>query len=71
MEGRKLKTNFYKSGSGSVSSKTNLPVVDFRDMRVTPEDREFNYHYDKNNKIMILSKKDLSDYEIKLVKKEK
>ena len=69
MEGRKLKTNFYKSGSGSVSSKTNLPVVDFRDMGVTPENREFYYHYDKDNRIMILSKEDLGNYQIKLIKK--
>jgi len=52
-----------------MSSKANLPVSDFRDMEVTPENREFNYHYNKEYKIMILSKEDLSDYEIKLVKK--
>lgn len=57
MEGRKLKASFYKSGSGSVSSKVNLPVVDFRDMGVTPDDREFYYYYDKDKKIMIISKK--------------
>lgn len=71
MEGRKLKASFYKSGSGSISSKVNLPVVDFRNMEVTPEDREFNYHYNEKYKIMILSKEDLSNYEIKLIKKAK
>ena len=71
VEGRKLKASFYKSGSGSTSSKVNLPITDFRDMGVIPEDREFNYQYNAKNKIMILSKEDLSDYEIKLVKKQK
>lgn len=71
MEGRKLKASFYKSGSGSTSSKVNLPITDFRDMGVIPEDREFNYYYDKEKEIMILSKEDISNYEIKLIKKAK
>ena len=68
MEGRKLKVSFYKSGSGSTSSRVNLPIIDFRDMGVVPEDREFNYYYDKENEIMIISKKELKDVKIKVNK---
>ena len=71
MEVRKLKANFNRSGRGSYTPKTTLPITDCRDMGITPEDREFNYHYNKENKIMILSKEDLSNYEIKLIKKAK
>ena len=68
MEERKLKASFYKSGSGSTSSKVNLPVTDFRKMGVVPESREFNYYYDEDNDIMIISKKDLKGCKIKITK---
>lgn len=68
MEGRKLKASFYKSGSGSTSSKVNLPVTDFRKMGVVPENREFNYYYDEDNDIMIISKKTLKGCKIKIIK---
>lgn len=71
MEGRRLKMNFVKSGSGSMNTKANIPITDCRDMGIVPDDREFNYYYNRENKIMILSKKDLSNYEIKIVKKQK
>lgn len=72
MEVRKLKMSFLKSGSGSLNTKANLPITDCRDMGITPEDREYSYHYNKEKiKFMILSKEDLSNYEIKLIKKHK
>ena len=71
MEERKLKVNYNKSGSGSYTPRLTLPIIDLRDMGNTPEDRQVNYYYNKQNKIMIISKEDLSNYEIKLVKKSK
>lgn len=71
MEGRKLKVSFGKSGAGSISPKVSIPVTDLRDMGIVPEERETFYYYSKENKIMILSKEDLNDYEIKLIKKNK
>lgn len=69
MEGRELKVSFGKSGAGSVSPKVSIPVTDLRDMEIVPEEREIFYHYNKENKLMIFSKEDLSNYEIKLIKK--
>lgn len=71
MEGRKMNVSFGKSGAGSISPKLSIPVTDLRDMGVVPEEREIYYHYNIENKIMILSKEDLSNYEIKLIKKDK
>lgn len=71
MEVRKLKMSFLKSGSGSMNTKANLPITDCRDMGITPEDREYSYYYNKDNKIMILSKENLEDYEIIIKKKTK
>ena len=70
MEERKLKINFNKSGRGSYTPKIALPITDVKRMRITPEDRQVNYYYNEENNIMILSKEDLSDYEIKLIKKK-
>lgn len=71
MEERNLKVNFNKSGRGSYTPRLSLPITDLRDMEITPEDRQVKYYYHEKNKIMIISKEDLSDYEIKLVKKQK
>lgn len=40
MEERRLKVNFYKAGSGSMSSKTNIPISFYKKIGVTPEERE-------------------------------
>lgn len=40
MEERKLKVNFYKCGSGSISSKTNIPISFYKRINVTPEERD-------------------------------
>ncbi len=71
MEERKLKINFNKSGSGSYTPKIALPMIDVRKMKITPEDRQIQYYYSEENDIIILSKKDLRNYEIKLIKKNK
>lgn len=70
MEIRKLKMSFLKSGSGSMNTKANLPITDCRDMGITPDDREYFYYYNKENKIMIISKENLKDYEIIVKKKQ-
>lgn len=56
MEVRRLKVNYNKSGSGSYSPKINLPIVDLRDMGITPEEREIIYYYDKEKKQIIIQK---------------
>lgn len=56
MEERKLNVNFNKSGSGSLTPRLALPIVDLRDMGVTPENREINYYYDKKNQQIIIKK---------------
>ncbi len=71
MEVRQLNVSFGKSGAGSISPKLSIPTTDLRDMGIVPEEREIFYHYAKEHKIMLLSKEDLSDYEIKLIKKTK
>lgn len=66
MEERKLKMSFLKSGSGSQNTKANLPITDCRDMGVLPEDREYNYYYDKDNKLMILTKKKIKNIKFEI-----
>lgn len=56
MEERKLKVNFNKSGRGSYTPRLSLPIIDLRDMGITPEDRQVTYHYDKKNKQIIIKK---------------
>ncbi len=57
MEERTLNVNFNKSGSGSLTPRLALPIVDLRDMGVTPENREISYYYDEKNKQIIIKKK--------------
>lgn len=68
MEVRNLKMNFVKSGSGSTNTRANLPITDCRDMGIVPESREYSYYYDKENKIMIISKEEFKDIKIKITK---
>lgn len=56
MEERKLKVNFNKSGRGSYTPRLSLPIIDLRDMGITPEDRQVIYYYDKKNKQIIIKK---------------
>jgi len=71
MEERELNVNYNKSGRGSYTPRLTLPIRDLRKMKVSPEDRKIKYYYNEENEIMILSKKDLTNYEIKLIKKNK
>ena len=71
MEGRKLNISYNKSGNGYLTPKLSLPKSDLEDMGVIPEDREINYSYNNQNKIMFLSKESLEDYEIIIKKKAK
>ena len=56
MEERKLKVNFNKSGRGSYTPRLSLPIIDLRDMGITPEDRQVTYYYDSKNKQIIIKK---------------
>ena len=56
MEERKLKVNFYKSGSGSISSKTNIPISFFKKIGVTPEERDIKVILDEEKGQIIIKK---------------
>ncbi len=56
MEERKLKVNFNKSGRGSYTPRLSLPIIDLRDMGITPEDRQVKYCYDNKKKQIIIKK---------------
>lgn len=56
MEERKLKVNFYKCGSGSISSKTNIPISFFRKIGVTPEERNIKVIVNEKTKQIIIEK---------------
>lgn len=71
MEGRKLNISYNKSGNGYLTPKLSLPKSDLEDMGVIPENREINYSYNNQSKIMFLSKESLEDYEIIIKKKVK
>lgn len=56
MEERKLNVSYSKSGSGSITSRLAIPIVDLRKMGVTPENREITYIFDDENKQIIIKK---------------
>lgn len=56
MEERKLKMGFFKSGSGSINAKANLPITWLRIIGITPEEREFKIILDEKNKRLIIEK---------------
>lgn len=56
MEERKLKVNFYKSGSGSISSKTNIPISFFKKIGVTLEERNIKVILDEEKEQIIIEK---------------
>ena len=57
MEERELKVNYNKSGRCSYTPRIALPILDLKDMGITPEDRQVKYYYDKENKQIIIKKK--------------
>lgn len=56
MEEKKLKMNFFKSGSGSINAKATLPITWLRKLGITPEDREFTVKIDEENNRIIIQK---------------
>lgn len=56
MDRRILKVNFYKSGSGSTSSKITLPITILKKMGFTEEDRNAEMIYDEEKNEIILKK---------------
>ena len=56
MEERKLNVSYSKSGSGSLTSRIAIPIVDLRKMGVTPENREVTYIFDEKNQQIIIKK---------------
>lgn len=56
MEERKLNVSYSKSGSGSLTSRIAIPIVDLRKMGVTPENREVTYIFDEKNEQIIIKK---------------
>lgn len=56
MEERRLNVSYSKSGSGSITSRLAIPIVDLRKMGVTPENREVTYIFDEENEQIIIKK---------------
>ncbi len=56
MDKRTLNINFYKSGSGSISSKVTLPITILRKMGFSEEDRKAEMTYDEKKQQIILKK---------------
>lgn len=56
MDERILNINFYKSGSGSTSSKVTLPISILRKMGFTEDDRKAKMIYDEKKNQIILKK---------------
>lgn len=56
MEEIKKTVNFAKSGSGSYTPKTNLPMEWVRDMKISKEDNKILMIYDKEKKEIIIKK---------------
>lgn len=57
MEKRVLKVSFFKSGSGSISPKLNIPKSFLDKIGVTQEDREIEITIDEKNSKIIIEKK--------------
>lgn len=54
MEEKKLKMNFFKSGSGSINAKATIPITWLRAIGITPENRNFKLKLnEKDNQIII------------------
>lgn len=56
MEERILNVSYSKSGSGSITSRLAIPIVDLRKIGVTPENREVTYIFDEKNEQIIIKK---------------
>lgn len=56
MEEVKKTVNFSKSGSGSYTPKTNLPMEWVKDMQITKEENKILMIYDREKKEIIIKK---------------
>lgn len=56
MEERNLKVNFFKSGSGSISAKTNIPISFYQKIGVTPEERDIKIIVNEKTGEIIIKK---------------
>lgn len=56
MEEVKKTVNFAKSGSGSYTPKTNLPMEWVKDMQLSKEDNKILMMYDKEKKEITIKK---------------
>ena len=57
MDKRVLKVSFFKSGSGSISPKLNIPKSFLDKIGVTQEDREIEITIDEKTSKIIIEKK--------------
>lgn len=57
MEKRILKVSFFKSGSGSISPKLNIPKSFLDKIEINQEDREIEIELNEDTKEIIIRKK--------------
>lgn len=57
MEKRILKVSFFKSGSGSISAKLNIPKSFLDKIEINQEDREIEIELNEDTKEIIIRKK--------------
>ena len=56
MEEKKLKMNFFKSGSGSINAKATIPITWLRAIGITPENRNFKLKLNEEDNQIIIEK---------------
>lgn len=57
MEKRVLKVSFFKSGSGSISPKVNIPKSYLEKLNITQEEREIEVELREDTEEIIIRKK--------------
>ena len=56
MEKRNLNISFYKGGNGTATRLT-VPIKWLRELGITPEEKEIELIFDKENKQLIIKKR--------------